>query len=113
MKRILVVDDAPELPESLRAARRGYRRVWLWPLRAAVTLCSQTSRRNGVIADMQTSGMDGATLLAHVHDSYPARIPSRIDSSASFAMSTSLVSAYLLLVPVGPPGRRRAHLRMA
>lgn len=77
VKRILFVDDEPEQLESLRDALSAYRQAWRVDFArggdaALATLADEPA--DVVIADMQMSGMDGATLLAHVHDRHPATI---------------------------------------
>ena len=76
-KRILFVSDEPELLESLMDALRGYRRAWRVDCArggdaALASLADEPA--DVVIADMQMPGMDGATLLAHVHDRHPTTI---------------------------------------
>ena len=76
-KRILFVDDEPELLQSLIEALRAYRQAWRVDCArggdAALDALADESA-DVVIADMQMSGMDGATLLGHVHDRHPATI---------------------------------------
>ena len=85
-KRILFVDDEPELLESLRDAMHIHRRAW------AVTLCSSGDAAlqelaqepaDVIVADMQMPGMDGATLLSHVRDLYPTTIRMVLSGYAS------------------------------
>jgi putative nucleotidyltransferase with HDIG domain len=76
-KRILFVVDEPELLESLIAALGRYAREWRVESvgggsAALAVLDGQPA--DVVIAEMQMAGMDGATLLAHVHDRWPATI---------------------------------------
>jgi putative nucleotidyltransferase with HDIG domain len=80
VKRILLVDDEPELLQSLMDELRAYRPTWRVEsarggdaaLAALAALADQSA--DVVIADMQMSGMDGAALLGHVHELYPATI---------------------------------------
>ncbi len=76
-KRILFVDDEPDLLESLREALRPFRRSWRVDFArggdAALAALAQEPA-DVVIADMHMPGMDGATLLAHVLHSYPTTI---------------------------------------
>jgi HD-like signal output (HDOD) protein/CheY-like chemotaxis protein len=85
-KRILFVDDEPDLLESLRDAMHIHRRAW------AVTLCSSGAAAlqelaqepaDVIVADMQMPQMDGATLLGHVRDLYPTTIRMVLSGYAS------------------------------
>ena len=85
-KRILFVDDEPDLLESLRDAMHIHRRTW------AVTLCSSGDAAlqeladepaDVIVADMQMPEMDGATLLGHVRDLYPTTIRMVLSGYAS------------------------------
>ena len=76
-KRILFVVEEPALLEGLIAALGGYRRQWRVESvggASAALAALDGQPADVVIADMQMSGMDGATLLAHVHDRSPATI---------------------------------------
>ena len=85
-KRIVFVDDEPDVLESLRDAMHRHRHAW------AVALCSggdaalaalAEEPADVVVADMQMPGMDGATLLGHVRDLYPTTIRMVLSGYAS------------------------------
>ena len=76
-KRILFVDDEPELLEGLKDALRPFQRAWRVDFvsggeNALAALAEEPA--DIVIADMHMPGMDGVTLLGHVHNSYPTTI---------------------------------------
>ena len=76
-KRILFVDDEPALLEGLKDALRPFRRAWRVDFvsggeNALAALAEEPA--DVVIADMHMPGMDGVTLLGHVHNSYPTTI---------------------------------------
>jgi HD-like signal output (HDOD) protein len=77
MKRILFVDDEPNVLDSLRDAVRAYRREWCVAFaqsgaEALATLANETF--DVVVSDMRMPGMDGATLLARVQAEHPATV---------------------------------------
>ena len=77
LKRVLFVVDEPVLREGLVAASHGYRHDWHVESASdgeagLAALAEQPA--DVVVADMQMPGMDGATLLAHVHDRFPSTI---------------------------------------
>lgn len=76
-KRILFVDDEPDLLESLRDALRRYRRVWRVSFAEggeAALAALDDEPADVIVADMRMPVMDGATLLAHVRDRHPTTI---------------------------------------
>ncbi len=77
VKRILFVVDEPAVRESLVAAAHGYRHDWQVESagggEAALSALAE-QHADVVIADMQMAGMDGATVLALVHDRCPSTI---------------------------------------
>ena len=76
-KRILFVDDEPDLLDSLRDALRKYRKVWRisFATGGEAALANLASEPTDVIVcDMQMPGMDGATLLSDVQDRHPDTI---------------------------------------
>jgi CheY-like chemotaxis protein len=79
-KRILFVDDEPDLLESLRDALRRYRHVWRVDFAdggeaaLAALAALEAEPADVVVADMRMPGMDGATLLARVRDRHPTTI---------------------------------------
>ncbi|HUO74344.1 MAG TPA: response regulator [Solirubrobacteraceae bacterium] len=85
-KRILFVDDEPDLLESLRDAMRRYRRQWQVDFarggNAALELLGDEPA-DVVVADMQMPEMDGATLLQRVRDLYPTTLRMVLSGHAS------------------------------
>ena len=75
MKRILFVDDESRILDGLRRMLYADRKQWEMEFvlggEAALKACETTSF-DVVITDMRMPGMDGATLLGHIRDLYPA-----------------------------------------
>lgn len=75
MKRILFVDDESKILDGIR--RMMYAERNRWDIRfalggeAALRACEESSF-DLVVSDMRMPGMDGATLLGHIRDRYPA-----------------------------------------
>ena len=85
-KRILFVDDEPDLLESLRDAMHRHRHMWSVLLASGGEPALQTLAEEPadvVVADMQMPGMDGATLLGRVRDLYPTTIRMVLSGYAS------------------------------
>lgn len=74
MKRILFVDDEPDILQSLEDLLRKYRRememVFAGSGEAALEKLHK-AEFDVVVSDMRMPGMDGATLLQKVKDNYP------------------------------------------
>ncbi len=74
MKRLLFVDDEPRILEGLRDLLRRHRSNWEMVF---VASGEEALRELGqrhfdvVVSDMRMPGMDGATLLRHVHQRHP------------------------------------------
>lgn len=85
-KRIVFVDDEPDLLESLRDATHRYRHTWTVALcesgEAALAVLAEEPA-DVIVADMQMPGMDGATLLGHVCELYPTTIRMVLSGYAS------------------------------
>jgi putative nucleotidyltransferase with HDIG domain len=75
MKRILFVDDEIRILDGLRRLLYAERNQWEMEFvlggEAALKAC-ETVSFDVVISDMRMPGMDGATLLGHIRDRYPA-----------------------------------------
>ena len=75
MKRILFVDDESKILDGLRRMLYAERKKWEMEFvlggEAALKACEAASF-DVVITDMRMPGMDGATLLGHIRDRYPA-----------------------------------------
>lgn len=75
MKRILFVDDESRILDGLRRSLHEDRKRWEMEFavggEAALKAC-ETAPFDIVISDMRMPGMDGATLLGHIRDRYPA-----------------------------------------
>ncbi len=76
-KRILFVDDEPAILDGLKDSLRRYRKQWdmvfeQYPKRAVEFL--RDTPVDVVVSDMRMPEMDGATLLNHVRDQYPATV---------------------------------------
>lgn len=74
MKRILFVDDEPNVLESMRDALRPHRRRWTLVFaasgREALTRLA-AGPFDAVVSDMRMPGMDGASLLAEIEERHP------------------------------------------
>jgi HD-like signal output (HDOD) protein len=87
MRRVLVVDDEPELIEQLRLALRPDEAGWtvtfaLSPDEGLAALAND--RYDVVLSDMVMPGMDGATLLGHVRERQPQAVRIAFSSFAAF-----------------------------
>jgi HD-like signal output (HDOD) protein len=74
VKRILFVDDEPNILEGLRDLLRKYRRQMTMVFAPGGESALEELRRSPfdvVVSDMRMPGMDGATLLQKVKDQYP------------------------------------------
>jgi len=75
VKRILFVDDEIRILDGIRRMLYAERKQWEMEFvlggEAALQACEATSF-DVVISDMRMPGMDGATLLGHIRDRYPA-----------------------------------------
>ena len=77
MKRVLFVDDEPQVLESLRDALRPWRRELAMdfaPDGASALEKLEREPFDAVVSDMRMPGMDGATLLRHVQELRPATV---------------------------------------
>ena len=75
MKRILFVDDEPNILDGIRRLLYPQRQRWQMHFvssgEAALEACA-VQPFDVVISDMRMPGMDGATLLRHIRDRFPA-----------------------------------------
>jgi DNA-binding NtrC family response regulator len=77
MRRVMFVDDEPQLLESLRDALRPWRHQWnmtFAPNGAAALEALECEPFDVVISDMRMPGMDGAALLAEVQRLQPTSV---------------------------------------
>ncbi len=77
LKSVLFVDDEHELLDSLRDALRPYHRVWRMRFAdsgASALAQLEAEPADVIVSDIQMLGMDGAALLGHVQERYPATI---------------------------------------
>jgi HD-like signal output (HDOD) protein/CheY-like chemotaxis protein len=77
MKRVLFVDDEPQVLESLRDALRPWRRELAMAFAPdGESALEQLALEpfDAVVSDMRMPGMDGATLLSHVQQLRPATV---------------------------------------
>jgi putative nucleotidyltransferase with HDIG domain len=77
MRRVLFVDDEPQVLESLRDALRPWRRelsMAFAPDGASALERLAREPFDAVVSDMRMPGMDGATLLSHVQRLRPATV---------------------------------------
>lgn len=77
MKRILFVDDEPNILDGLRRMLRSHRRVWDMDFvgsgEDALKAMSEAPY-DVVVADMRMPGMDGAALLKEVQERFPRTV---------------------------------------
>jgi len=113
MKRILFVDDEPNLLDALRRMLRPLRPQWdmAFALGAEEALkILETMPVDVVVTDMRMPGMDGAELLLRVHTYYPNAL--RIVLSGHFdveaAMRAVPVAHQFLTKPCEPEKLRAA-----
>lgn len=74
MKRILFVDDEPEILSGLKASLRKHRRQWNMMFASGGTEALGILEKEPfdvVVSDMRMPGIDGAELLGRVKASYP------------------------------------------
>jgi len=91
MRRVLFVDDDPEILEGLRRMLRPQRHEWdmaFVPGGEAALAMMEASPFDVVISDMRMPGIDGAALLCHVRELYPQTV--RIVLSENTELSTAL-----------------------
>lgn len=76
--RICFVDDEPNILQGLKRFMRPLAEEWEMEFHlsaeAALLSMAQTGPFDVVVSDMRMPGMDGATLLARVRQSYPATV---------------------------------------
>lgn len=91
MKRILFVDDEPQMLDGLRALLRPQRKRWAMVFVASGEAALAELGRapfDVIVSDMKMPGMDGATLLERVQERFPGVL--RIALSGYAEMETAL-----------------------
>lgn len=113
MKRILFVDDEPNVLEGLQRTLRSQRHEWemaFAPGGEAALAMLAAAPFDVVVSDMRMPGMDGAALLEIVRQQYPSML--RIVLSGYTEMEASLravpVAHQFLLKPCEPNTLRAA-----
>lgn len=113
MKRILFVDDEPNILEGLQRTLRAQRHEWevaFAPGGEAALAMLAAAPFDVVVSDMRMPGMDGAALLDIVRQQYPSML--RIILSGYTEMEASLravpVAHQFLLKPCEPNTLRTA-----
>lgn len=74
MKRVLFVDDDPNVLEGLRRMLHNMRDTWQMSFVQSADEAKQVLSRESydvIVTDMRMPGLDGAALLAFVRDNYP------------------------------------------
>src|SRR5215472_5276781 len=107
MKKILFVDDEPQLLEGLRRLLSPQRKDWDMRFAAsgeAALAVMENTEIDVVVTDMRMPGMDGADLLTRVHHRYPNVM--RIVLSGHFDVEAGLravpVAHQFLMKPCDP-----------
>lgn len=75
MKRVLFVDDESKVLDGLRRLMHAQREHWDMQFALggeSALLACEAGVFDVVVSDMRMPGMDGATLLGHIRDRYPA-----------------------------------------
>jgi HD-like signal output (HDOD) protein len=113
MKRILFVDDEPLVLSGLQRTLRPRRRDWEMAFAesgAAALALLGAKPFDVIVTDMRMPEMDGATLLMHVRDRFPAMI--RIVLSGYFDMDAAVravpVAHQFLVKPCEPAALQQA-----
>jgi len=91
VKRILFVDDEKNILDGIRRMLYAQRSCWEMHFalsgEAALEAC-EAHAFDVVISDMRMPGMDGATLLGHVRDRYPAAARLILSGYSELALAT-------------------------
>ncbi len=94
MKRILFVDDESKILDGIRRMLRANRTNWEMHFAvggdAALRECEACSF-DVVISDMRMPGMDGATLLGHIRDRFPASARILLSGYSELTLATRAV----------------------
>jgi HD-like signal output (HDOD) protein/CheY-like chemotaxis protein len=107
VKRVLFVDDESKILDGIRRMLYADRKRWDLQFaltgEAALKACEAASF-DVVISDMRMPGMDGATLLGHIRDDFPAtaRILLSGYSDAALAMRAVPTAHRFLAKPCNP-----------
>jgi HD-like signal output (HDOD) protein len=94
MKRILFVDDEGNILDGIRRMLHGDRKRWDMHFavggETALQAC-EAAPFDVVISDMRMPGMDGATLLGHIRDRFPATARIVLSGYSEAALATRTV----------------------
>jgi HD-like signal output (HDOD) protein/CheY-like chemotaxis protein len=94
MKRILFVDDEGNILDGIRRMLHADRKRWDLHFavggEAALQAC-EAAPFDVVISDMRMPGMDGATLLGHIRDRFPATARIVLSGYSEAALATRTV----------------------
>ncbi len=104
MKRVLFVDDESKVLDGIRRMMHAERERWDMEFALGGEAALQACEAGGfdvVVSDMRMPGMDGATLLEHIRDRFPAtaRIILSGYSEAALAMRAVPVAHRFLAKP--------------
>ena len=94
MKRILFVDDEPNVLEGLRGLLRKQRKLWEMNFVTGGELALAELVANPydvIVSDMRMPGMDGATLLHKVQQDYPHMVRIVLSGQAEQEISRRMV----------------------
>jgi HD-like signal output (HDOD) protein len=107
MKKILFVDDDPSILQGLQRMLRKHGREWHMEFAGGGDEAKQRLTREPfdvIVTDMRMPGVDGAALLAHVHNLYPqtVRIVLTGHAETEAAMRAVSVAHQFLCKPCDP-----------
>jgi putative nucleotidyltransferase with HDIG domain len=94
MKRILFVDDDSNILDAARRMLRGQRGQWEMQFAASGASALRECVAKPfdiVISDMRMPDMDGATLLGHIRDRYPATVRCILSGYSEFGLTARAI----------------------